>query len=114
MDRSQKPIFIMLTDSKHGVWQLPETRETLQKIMLEELHLPVEEQVTLHMFGFGDGVNETFIRTLADIGNGSYLNCGTQVDADRVTLVKAFMCLASEPAVKVSLQQQVGPSHART
>ena len=31
-------------------------------------------------------------------------------DADRVNLVKAFSCLASQPAVKVSLMQAISRS----
>jgi hypothetical protein len=95
----------MLTDS--GDNDVNATVPALTAIMQEEALLPAEEQLTVHMFGFGPDVHEAFIEQLANIGNGSHFTCQTGGDMDRVNLVRAFTRLASQPAVKVSLMQEI-------
>jgi secreted protein with Ig-like and vWFA domain len=95
----------MLTDSGDNYAHV--TVPNLTAIMQEEAQLPTDEQLTVHMFGFGQGVNEAFIEQLANIGNGSHFTCQTGGDMDRVNLVRAFTRLASQPAVKVSLMQEI-------
>jgi hypothetical protein len=100
-----KPVFIMLTDS--GDWYKQQSLDQVRHIMAAEAHLPEAEQLTLHMIGFGPDVDEKFVEELATIGNGSHLVCQTGGEVDRLDLVKAFSRLAAEPALKVSLLQQL-------
>lgn len=73
--------------------------------MEEEQNLPEAERLTVHVIGFGHGVDEMFIKQLADIGNGSHMTCSAAKDIDRLRLVKAFSRIAAHPALKVSLQE---------
>ena len=93
----------MLTDS--GDWEKASSLHQLQSIMASETQLPEEEQLSLHMIGFGPDVDVQFIESLADCGNGSHMVCQTGGDVDRLELVKAFSQLAAQPALKVSLLQ---------
>ena len=92
---------IMLTDS--GDWHKSSSLQTLQNIMAQEGQLPEDQRLTLHMIGFGSGVDLHFVEQLATLGNGSHLVCQTGGDMDRLDLVKAFGQLAAQPALKVSL-----------
>ena len=103
--QAHKPVIIMLTDS--GDWDKQNSLQTLQQIMSQEAQLPDNERMTLHMIGFGPDVDRAFVQQLANIGNGSYLVCQTGGDVDRLDLVKAFGQLAAQPALKVSLLQQL-------
>jgi hypothetical protein len=100
-----KPVFIMLTDS--GDWCKQQSLAYMRQIMAAEASLPEAEQLTLHMIGFGPSVDHEFVEDLATIGNGSHLVCQTGGEVDRLDLVKAFSRLAAEPALKVSLLQQL-------
>jgi hypothetical protein len=95
----------MLTDSGDSVKQ--QSLDRMRQIMAAEANLPEAEQLTLHMIGFGPDVDEQFVEELANIGNGSHLVCHTGGEMDRLDLVRAFSRLAAEPALKVSLLQQL-------
>lgn len=85
--KALKPVFIMLTDAHDN----QDTRSILGKtnpcddhyqavpalkaMMHEEAALPEDEQVTLHMLGFGPHIDEKYIERLATLGNGSFLTC---------------------------------------
>jgi hypothetical protein len=101
----QKPVIILLTDS--GDWHKDHSLQTLRQIMAAEQKYPEDERLTLHMIGFGSGVDLCFVEQLADIGNGSHLVCQTGSDVDRLDLVKAFGRLAAQPALKVSLMHEL-------
>ena len=103
--QDHKPVVIMLTDS--GDWHKDSSLQTLRNIMQQESQLSEDERLTLHMIGFGPNVDLHFVEQLADIGNGSHLVCQTGGDVDRLDLVKAFGQLAAQPALKVSLLQQL-------
>lgn len=70
--RQVHTIFIMLSDSADG--SKGSTATVLTAIMQEEAQLPTEEQLTLHILGFGPGLDQHFIEQLANIGNGSFLH----------------------------------------
>jgi hypothetical protein len=95
----------MLTDSEDCGKQ--QSLDYMRQIMAAEASLPEAEQLTLHMIGFGPSVDHQFVEDLATIGNGSHLVCQTGGEVDRLDLVKAFSRLAAEPALKVSLLQQL-------
>ena len=91
--RDLKPVFIMLTDahdnkdtrtalknyydksSSADVDDHYQAMPALKAMMHEEAALPEDEQVTLHMLGFGPHIDEKYIERLADLGKGSYLTC---------------------------------------
>ena len=98
-----KPVVILLTDS--GDWEKSSSTSVLTSIMAQEQNLPEAERLTMHVIGFGPGVDEAFIKRLADIGNGSHMTCQAASDIDRLTLVKAFARIAAHPALKVSLRE---------
>jgi hypothetical protein len=100
-----KPVVILLTDS--GDWYKQQSLNQMRNIMAAEACLPEPVQLTLHMIGFGPEVDENFVEELGTIGNGSHLVCQTGGEIDRLDLVKAFSRLAAEPALKVSLLQQL-------
>lgn len=93
---------ILLTDSED--WYKASSTDVLRRIMQVEQNLPEAERLTVHVIGFGPGVDENFIRDLANIGNGSHLTLQAAKDMDRLCLVKAFARIAAQPALKVSLQ----------
>lgn len=82
-----KPVFIMLTDAhdnKDARTVFDKARPdgdhyqavpALKAMMAEEAALPEDQQVTLHMLGFGPHIDEKYIERLANLGNGSYLTC---------------------------------------
>jgi hypothetical protein len=83
---------------------------TLNRIMREEESLLEQQRLTLHMIGIGPDVRHEFVQRMASIGNGSFLNCPTSCDLDRLVLVQAFSRLAAQPATRISLVQHDGAS----
>lgn len=87
--KTHKPVFIMLTDAhdnkdtrsiydeRHGRTDDDHYQAipALKAMMQEEAALPEDEQVTLHMLGFGPHVDAKYIERLANLGNGSFLTC---------------------------------------
>ena len=96
-----KPVVILLTDSED--WVKKTSVNVLMKIMASEKALPEAERLTVHVIGFGPGVDERFIQQLASIGGGSHFTCHAARDMDRTNLVKAFSRIAARPADQVAL-----------
>eukprot|EP00892_Ulva_mutabilis_P011345 jgi/Ulvmu1/8583/UM045_0026.1 len=98
---SLKPVAILLTDSED--WVKATSVDVLRWIMEAEAALPEAERLTVHVIGFGPGVDEGFIQQLAAIGRGSHFTCQAARDMDRTNLVRAFSRIASRPADQVAL-----------
>lgn len=96
-----KPVVILLTDSED--WVKASSVDVLQHIMEGEKQLPEAERLTVHVIGFGPGVDESFIQQLATIGCGSHFTCQAARDMDRTNLVKAFSRIAARPGDQVAL-----------
>lgn len=96
-----KPVVILLTDSED--WVKASSVDVLQRIMEGEKQLPEAERLTVHVIGFGPGVDESFIQQLATIGCGSHFTCQAARDMDRTNLVKAFSRIAARPGDQVAL-----------
>lgn len=77
----------------------------LQDIMKTEQQYPEEQRLTLHVIGFGPGVDSSYIQELASIGCGSHFTCQAAMDIDRLNLVKAFSRIAAKPSAQVALVQ---------
>ena len=92
---------ILLTDSGDAVKD--SSAQVLQQIMTREQQLPEAERLTVHVIGFGPGVDERYIQQLASIGGGSHFTCQAARDMDRTNLVKAFSRIAARPADQVAL-----------
>ena len=92
---------ILLTDSGDAVKD--SSAQVLQQIMAREQQLPEAERLTVHVIGFGPGVDKHYIQQLASIGGGSHFTCRAARDMDRTNLVKAFSRIAARPADQVAL-----------
>eukprot|EP01025_Chloroclados_australasicus_P001685 TRINITY_DN104183_c0_g1_i1.p1 TRINITY_DN104183_c0_g1~~TRINITY_DN104183_c0_g1_i1.p1 ORF type:complete len:140 (-),score=8.07 TRINITY_DN104183_c0_g1_i1:118-537(-) len=98
---SRKPVFILLTDSEAA--DRSKCIQYITEIMQSESS---EDSVSLciHALGIGSATNEPFLRSIAQIGRGSYKKIQGENDVPMETIVSdTFATLAEKPDINVGV-----------